>query len=189
MQGKSICPSKEENPDVKLGEVEAFYITGHSLGAAMGAIYTLLMRTESNYWQEFGDVFRGAYFFGQPMIGNPELAGKANEDPILKDVVRFINRADPIAHLPSQESGKFKNFGREFQFNERWEETPPKKQGGQMFRAAELLGATAADLIRQIPSLGWVKYPYQIDDHDPQHYIRALTDVGTMTEFGDYEYL
>jgi hypothetical protein len=190
LAGESICPTQEEKPGVQIEKMQALYITGHSLGAAMGAIYTLLMRTQPDYWNTFESVFRGAYFFGQPLIGNPQLADEANKIAELGDVIRFIYQADPVPHLPPQETGRFKNFGREFRWNGRkWSENKTGKQVGQMFRAAELYGAAAGGLIRQIPALGWVKLPYEIDDHDPQHYIRALTEKGNMTEFGDYDYL
>lgn len=192
LAGKTICPTVEDKPPAAIGKMRALYITGHSLGAAMGAIYALLMRTQSEYWKKFDDVFKGAYLFGQPMIGDSKLADKADSVPELRDVIRFVYQKDPVPHLPSQETGRFANFGREFQWDGAgWNENKGRDQVGQMFRAAELSVATAAGVIRQVPTLGWVnnRVPYQIDDHDPQHYIRALTEKGTMTEFGDYDYL
>jgi hypothetical protein len=36
--------------------------------------------------------------------------------------------------------------------------------------------------------LSWLPFPYQLDDHLPQHYITALTPPGVRSEFGDYTY-
>lgn len=50
--------------------LEALYITGHSLGGAMAAIMTLMLRTEPEY-APIAEVLRATYTFGAPMIGSP----------------------------------------------------------------------------------------------------------------------
>jgi hypothetical protein len=195
LEGRPVTTTLPAADNDTIQPMEALYVTGHSLGAAMGAIFSVLMKAEKSYWADFGGAFRAAYLFGEPMVGDVQLAEKCNSDSDLKEkIVRFIYQKDPVPHLPPQETGTFQNFGQEYRFADKkrgWRCQQQGDQAKQMWRAAELYGATAAGLMRQVPTLGWASklMPYQIDDHDPQHYIRALTPPGTMTEFGDYDYL
>jgi len=51
--------------------MEALYLTGHSLGGAMAALLALLIRRDEQDWDDFGPALRGAYTYGQPMVGSP----------------------------------------------------------------------------------------------------------------------
>lgn len=88
-RGIAVTASSPEAMEARLKPMEVLYITGHSLGAAMAAIETVLARTERNYQASFDETFKATYTFGQPMIGSPELAAACNADQFLgTNVVR-----------------------------------------------------------------------------------------------------
>ncbi|WP_437327545.1 lipase family protein [Sorangium sp. So ce381] len=60
------------------GKLEALFITGHSLGAAMAAHIAARLFTDSKYG-EIRQRPRGVYTFGQPMIGDAGFAARAEE--------------------------------------------------------------------------------------------------------------
>jgi hypothetical protein len=172
-----------------LEPMQALYITGHSLGAAMAAIESIMLRTEPNYEWRFTEELRATYTFAQPLVGSPELAAACNGDGFLREqVLRFVYQRDPVPHYPPLASGPFRNFGREFQFSGGgWRETTTVPAQQSWF-LVEQLGGLVAFAARQFPLLNWIPFPYQIDDHLPQHYIAALTPPGVRSEFGDYDY-
>jgi hypothetical protein len=172
-----------------LEPMQALYLTGHSLGAAMAAIESILLRTEKNYDQQFTDQLQATYSFAQPLVGSPELAAAYNGDPFPRErLVRFIYQKDPVPHYPPRTTGTFANFGRQFHFRaERWDETT-SRPAAQSSSVIEQLSGLLAFATRQFPLLSWLPFPYQLDDHLPQHYITALTPPGVRSEFGDYTY-
>ena len=182
------APPGETQAELK--PMEALYVTGHSLGAAMAAIQSILLTTEPRQQENFGKAFRATYTFGQPMVGSPKLAAACNADPFLgTNVIRYIYQKDPVPHLPPHDTGKFANFGREYQFRgNTWHAQKEGEQAGQMRYVLELFGAGLAVAARLLPELRRLPMDYQPDDHGPQHYIAALTPQGVMTEFGDYNY-
>ena len=182
------APPGETQAELK--PMEALYVTGHSLGAAMAAIQSILLTTEPRQQENFGKAFRATYTFGQPMVGSPKLAAACNADPFLgTNVIRYVYQKDPVPHLPPHDTGKFANFGREYQFRENtWHAQKEDGQAGQMHYGLELVGAGLAFVARLLPELRGLPTEYQPDDHGPQHYIAALTPPGVVTEFGDYKY-
>ena len=177
----------DDEKDQKLAPMEALYLTGHSLGAAMAAIQSVLLRTDPG--QGFTDQLAGTYTFAQPMIGSPELAEVCNEDEYLRErVLRFVYRKDPVPHFPSRSTGNFANFGREFHYGgHRWRDTTGSSaQQSQLM--VQLIGATLASVARQFPLLRELPVEYQFSDHIPLNYITSLTPPGVPTEFGDYTY-
>jgi len=54
----------------------------------MAALMSVMLATEPEYVEVFGDVFRGAYTFGQPMVGAPPaFATCCDEHAFLADKV------------------------------------------------------------------------------------------------------
>jgi hypothetical protein len=167
--------------------LEALYITGHSLGAAMAAIMGLMISTESAY-EVLAKKLRAVYAYGQPMIGTPDLAAACEAHPFLgKKVIRFVYGNDIVPALPPTASGPFAHFGPERRFRRGadgiWEE--PNEKTHQVPNLLHLAGAPIAFLAQQVQAFRNLSFPYSLDDHGPQHYISALTPPNVRTEFGD----
>jgi len=169
------------------GPMRALYVTGHSLGGAMAVLMSVMLATEPEYVEEFGDVFRGACTFGQPMVGSPVFADQCDRHAFLADNVhRFIYRRDPVPHLPPRDSDRFQHFGREFSYDGAfpWAETTDHP-ADQMGFVVELVGAALGFVAGQLRVLRGLPMQFSFADHGPQHYVSALTPPGTPNEFGD----
>jgi predicted lipase len=92
MEGRSVLDDGRANsavdplPDggAMASPMTTLYVTGHSLGGAMAAIMSVMLAVEPEYIESFGDVFRAAYTYGQPMVGAPDFADECNKDSFLK---------------------------------------------------------------------------------------------------------
>jgi hypothetical protein len=184
LNGQSILPDQGPVPH----RLEALYITGHSLGAAMAAMMAVMLLTESAY-APIAAKLRAVYTFGQPMIGTPELAAACDADPFLgQRVIRYIYADDAIPQLPPTVTGPFAHFGPEYQYRitgdaGRW--TLNQQPTRQERNLLDLAAAPMAFLARQLPALRRVRFPASLYDHGPQNYISALTPPGVRSEFGD----
>ncbi len=186
IQGKPILD--DGRPDGDVGKLEALYVTGHSLGAAMAAMFAVMMETNPAYG-EIRDRIRAIYTYGQPMIGDPAFATWCSK-AIGKKVFRFIHAHDVVAALPPKISGPFAHFGEEYQLfrasDGTWKAPQHNREPmGQVGHLFELPLAASAFLARQIRPLRDIPFQYSLDDHGPQHYIAGLTPLGVRTEFGD----
>ena len=169
------------------GPMRALYVTGHSLGGAMAALMAVMLAVEPEYVEKFGAVFRGAYTFGQPMVGSPEFAAQCDKHAFLADnVLRYVYRRDPVPHLPPRDADRFQHFGREYTYDGAfpWPETT-SDPAEQLGLAIELLGASFAFVARQFRLLRRLPLQFSFSDHGPQHYVSALTPPGVPNEFGD----
>jgi hypothetical protein len=170
----------------RLEQMQALYITGHSLGA-MAALMALMLMTEPQY-AHLAETLRAVYTFGQPMIGDDGLAHAFSAKPKLRSrVLRYIYRNDVVPHLPPRASGEFAHFGREFRFTGTggWpEQTSPARQ---MRGLLGILVALVAFVAPQFDRFRRIHFTYSLDAHEPQHYITHLTTKRTPTEFGDYQ--
>lgn len=168
--------------------MEALYLTGHSLGAAMASLMAVMLVTEPAY-RPLAEKLRAVYTYGQPMIGSPAFARACSAieldgQSIMADrLVRYVYDRDVVPHLPPRESGDFAHFGEERQFRDgKWQRN--RQAAGQ----TNLPGMGIAPLTlltRQIRIFRSLPLPHSLDDHLPQHYIAALTPIGVTSEFGD----
>ncbi len=186
IQGRPIVDDDRPEPDI--AKLEALYVTGHSLGAAMAAMFGVMMESNPAY-AEVRSRMRAVYTYGQPMIGDPAFAAGCSR-LIGKKTFRFIHAHDMVAALPPKISGPFAHFGEEYQLfraADRTWKTPQHNRVpmGQVGHLYELPLAASAFLARQIRPLRDIPFQYSLDDHGPQHYIAALTPPGVRTEFGD----
>ncbi|HSV37733.1 MAG TPA: lipase family protein [Nocardioidaceae bacterium] len=192
MQGRSVLDdgtAAAPLPDggAMASPMRALYITGHSLGGAMAALMSAMLVTEPEYVAAFRDVFRGAYTFGQPMVGSPAFAAQCDGHELLADhVFRYVYRRDPVPHLPPRDSDRFQHFGREFCYEGSypWSETTDHP-AEQMGFVVELVGAALGFVAGQLRALRSLPLQFSFADHGPQHYVSALTPPGTPNEFGD----
>lgn len=191
-EGKPIkqAPPGAEQP--ALHPMEALYITGHSLGGAMAALMSILIREDHHYWKKFGDTLKAIYTYGQPMVGSPDLARHYDSDAVLGTrTFRYIYEGDPVPHLPPRDTGSWQHFGRELHHatgirGEGWSTTG--RRAGQIRLAGQLLVAFGSLPLSQLLVLNRLPFQYRIDDHRPQHYIAGLTPEGMVSEFGDHPY-
>ncbi|MFI0235572.1 hypothetical protein [Streptomyces sp. NPDC016845] len=122
VRGESLDPRED---GTRGGGLEALYITGHSLGAAMAALMAVTLVHEPRY-AHIARCLRAVYTFGQPMLGGPELARAcehatdANGTHLLRDrLLRYIHDRDVVPSLPPRPVGPYAAFGREFHYRKR----------------------------------------------------------------------
>ena len=180
LRGESILAKGGSMPH----PLEALYVTGHSLGAAMAAMMGTMLVMEETY-APIADRLRAVYTYGQPMIGNPALAEACAKDKFLgRQVFRYIYGHNVVAELPPTASGDFAHFGRELRYEGgRWAESD--KPTAQLSNLLELPGAAAAFVAHQLRWLRNMPFQHSLYDHEPQHYIAALTPPGVQSEFGN----
>ncbi|WP_437954610.1 lipase family protein [Sorangium sp. So ce119] len=153
------------------GKLEALYITGHSLGAAMAALAAARLFTDTKY----GDIrrlLRGVYTFGQPMVGDAAFAARAEE--LLGDrYFRFVYANDIVPRLPPLSTGRFAHFGRAYRSTgEGW--TYESRVAGQTrtFLVSASVGIFAW-IKYQLPIVRWIPLPFSWGDHSPAPYVEA----------------
>ncbi|MGW2517546.1 lipase family protein [Streptomyces sp. NPDC001617] len=120
LRGESLDPDEH---GTRGDGLEALYITGHSLGAAMAAIMAITLVHEPRY-RHLAEKLKGVYTFGQPMVGGPDLARACEEIPgphetyVLRDrMFRYIFDRDVVPALPPRPVGPYAPFGREFHYS------------------------------------------------------------------------
>ncbi|WP_353945853.1 hypothetical protein ABII15_32520 [Streptomyces sp. HUAS MG91] len=119
VRGESIDPAEH---GTRGDGLEALYITGHSLGAAMAALMAVTLLHEPAY-APVARCLRAVYTFGQPMLGGPALAAACESatdghggHPLRDRLLRYIYDRDVVPALPPRPVGPYAPFGREFHF-------------------------------------------------------------------------
>jgi hypothetical protein len=152
--------------------LQALYVTGHSLGAAMAALAGAIIFGDSAFmgWRK---LVQGIYTYGQPMVGDKEFARicSARFGSLL---FRHVYDHDLVPHLPPVTTGQFTHFGSEFVGSEQgW--SPREKfvtQAKSVFLAIPT--SVLAWAFKQLPLLNGIRLPYSIDDHSPNAYLQAF---------------
>jgi Lipase (class 3) len=166
--------------------LSSLYITGHSLGAAMAALMTVMLETDPAY-APIAATLKAAYTFGQPMIGAPDFAAACDATKVIAGrLFRYRYGHDMVPALPPTASGPFAHFGPEYQYlgkepGIRWTQVAPTTQMGSL---VDLAAAPLSFLARQLRTFRNVTFRQSLYDHGPQHYISALTPAGVRSEFG-----
>jgi hypothetical protein len=165
-----------ENGKGARAPLEALYITGHSLGAAMAVLAAAkIFKDEAPL---LSNMVRGIYTFGQPAVGDKQFA--SNYGKLFGDrLYRHEYGHDAVPRLPPSTTGDFEHFGAvrvSFRANEGWEE--PKTTSRQtQYLVVTALSVLGSFVGRRIPKLGKVEAllcKYSIfDDHSPARYIDA----------------
>ncbi|WP_437752124.1 lipase family protein [Sorangium sp. So ce1389] len=166
-------PGPGTSPDAGAapGKLEALYITGHSLGAAMAALAAARLFTDGRYG-DLRRLLRGVYTFGQPMVGDAAFATRAGE--LLGDrLFRFVYANDIVPRLPPLSTGRFVHFGRAYRSaGEGW--AYESKVAGQTrtFLVSTAVGVFAW-VKQQLPIIRWIPLPFSWGDHSPANYVEA----------------
>lgn len=151
--------------------LEALYITGHSLGAAMAVVAAATVFGDAEY-VDWRPLIRGVYTYGQPMVGDSEFARSCGR---LEDIVfRHVYGHDLVPRLPPRSAGDFVHFGHEFHGGlDGW--SPRSKLSTQLVSiAASLPIAGLAWAFQQLPLVSWIQLPLSVDDHSPNNYLEAF---------------
>jgi len=185
VDGRSVRPGGGKLAN----ELQALYITGHSLGAASASMLALMLVTELAYQQSILGRLKAVYTFGGPMLVSPELARDCNQHDFLRErVLRYVYANDIVPQLPPAESDPFAHFGTGYQYKPRGEDgswqqndAPRKQQRSLLSIVASPLSLLAEDfkLTRRL------RFRASLRDHLPQSYVSALTPAGVRSEFGD----
>lgn len=153
------------------GKLEALFITGHSLGAAMATLAAARLFTDSRY-SDVRRLLRGVYTFGQPMVGDAAFAARAEE--LFGDrYFRFVYANDIVPRLPPLSTGHFVHFGRAYRSTgEGW--TYESRVAGQArtFLVSASVGIFAW-IKQQLPIVRWIPLPFSWGDHSPAPYVEA----------------
>jgi hypothetical protein len=151
--------------------LDALYITGHSLGAAMAVVAAATIFGDSEY-ADWRPLVRGVYTYGQPMVGDHEFARSCER---LQDrVFRHVYGHDLVSRLPPRSAGTFTHFGHELHGSDTgW--SPRSRIATQVTSIAMSLPIAAlAWAFQQLPFLSWVPLPLSVDDHSPNNYLEAF---------------
>lgn len=179
-------PDSDGHFDEVENKMEALYITGHSLGAAMAILAATLIKCQP----EYNDIFeklRGVYTYGSPMVCDPVLAQRLDQPDLLGGrVLRYIYGSDAVTQVPPKASGAFAHVGTELRYFSKtglWEESAePMGQLRNLLQLGELIPSFLA---RQITVFRHLPFSFSLSDHLPVHYLDALAPPGVRTEFGD----
>ncbi len=174
LRGRSLF-----NPDETVeSPLEALYVTGHSLGGAMAALFALKL-AGAHEDGALAEQLRAVYTFGQPMAVGGPLPPVA--DDIGRRLFRHITSRDLTPTLPPSAWGTFTHFGKEYRHtNGEWQRS--EVPVAQLIHTREIPRSVLAFFATNArrPS-----YRYSIADHGPHHYLAALRPIGRVTEFGD----
>ena len=200
MRGESIFPDDHRealDETVTIEPLEALYVTGHSLGAAMAAMLTVMLRAKGIY-APLASKLKATYSYGQPMIGSRAFAEACDQAtfggtnrPLQSALFRYVYADDIAPHLPPKESGSFGHFGQEFRC-ERIDKDDGRRPtwvrqeqySGQTGALGLVFGGLSL-LTQEYRRLRRLPLHQSVIDHGPNHYIAALTPPGVRSEFGD----
>jgi hypothetical protein len=180
---RSVDPNSDDTLDAPM---EALYVTGHSLGAAMAALAGVRLVCDPAYQRFSVRKLRGIYSYGQPMIGNPAFAKQcAGYEFLGKSLFRHIYEHDVVPRLPPTATGDFEHFGAEYGTSREYRWTAHE---GAVEQVPDLVLATLVIPVlafagKQLEKVRNVAFPYSWYDHLPTFYIEASTPPGVRSEF------
>jgi hypothetical protein len=156
--------------------LQAIYITGHSLGGACAFLAGLAL--EHQNIQLWGLV-RGIYTYGQPMVVDDRDRSTC-ETRIGARLFRHIYFNDIVPHLPPLSVGAFDHVGAEYNYDSNhgwgprtdWPWVPMfKRRATQVFLLVGTLPFIGYDFVAQNIQWNIFKSPWSIADHTPVGYM------------------
>lgn len=180
LRGESVIEGGGPMPH----QLEALYITGHSMGGAIAALMALVLHVEPAY-EDIRAKLRAVYTFGQPMVGPPavaEFCRRAGFPPL----IRYVYRRDVVPHAPPRDSGLFEHFGAEYQCQgEMWK---PPSPAIEQVNLAEFAVLAPSDFVTQkiaalrgLPKL-WNDLAHTVNNLPP---LRLASRAAQTLPFGD----
>lgn len=174
LEGRSLL-----DPQQKVDHpLEALYITGHSLGGAMAALFALTLN-EQGVERDIVASLKAVYTFGQPLVVGGDLPPPSGQ--IAGKLFRHVFPRDPVPALPPAGWGALAHFGHEYRHVEgSWQlsEAPVEQLANLREMPRSLFALFAAEKRR-------ASLRYSFGEHGPHQYLAALREPGQLTEFGD----
>jgi len=172
--GKSLL---DDGRDVE-HPMEALYVTGHSLGGAMAALFALSIACDESS-REVAGRLRAIYTFGQPLTVGDTLPPSVAA--IGEKAFRHVNSRDVIPALPAVAWGRLTHFGHEYRHvGGEW------KLADAAIEQLQNLRELPRSIFAAFESIGRKKTSrYSLADHRPHEYIELLRPPGRLSELGD----
>jgi hypothetical protein len=152
---KALLKEQSEQQKPGLQRMEALYITGHSLGAALAVLAAATIFVDPAYACIRSKVY-GVYTFGQPLTGSKVFCDTCNE-LFGKFVFRHVYENDVVPQLPPTLYGDFYTFGQEYVSTPDGWTRKLQTPGQEVKRADTLIGsalpAALAWYLKKIPFL------------------------------------
>lgn len=172
LEGRSLLDSelRVDHP------LEALYVTGHSLGGAMAALFALSLGPAE---RAIADRLRAIYTFGQPLataVPLPETAHRLG-----RRLFRHVFPRDPIPTLPAASWGHLGHFGQEY----RWQDGEWRRSATAVTQIASARRFSPSVLAFFLSAKRRAAARYSLAEHVPHRYLEALRPPGRVTELGD----
>lgn len=159
-------------------QLQALYITGHSLGGAMAVIAGARIFTDD--YREWQGRVKGIYTYGQPIVGDAEFVRQCDTS-FGTILYRHVYRHDVVARLPPCDVDELVHFGHERRADapeHGWRLVSDGERTRQCKSTLRTLVSVALDFParrfrfpRRIDAALGAHFPYSLDDHAPEYYI------------------
>jgi hypothetical protein len=173
LEGKSLLDpgQRVEHP------AEALFVTGHSLGGSMAALFALSIVADSEH-RAIAEKLRAVYTFGQPLSVAEPLPRAVRE--LAPRLFRHAIASDMVPRLPAQPAGRLVHFGREYRYaNSQW------RSSQSPIVQLKNIREVPRSMLAEIGVGRGRRPPFTLADHGAHRYIAALRFQAGVTEFGE----
>jgi hypothetical protein len=161
----------EGSPEGLPSSMEALYVCGHSLGAALALLATAMLFEKPKY-ACIREKLRGVYTFGTPKVGDQQFADKC-EEQFGGLVFRHVYENDVVTAMPPRLYGTFDTFGQEYVSTlEGWTHRRTRLETPFLL-GSSILVSVLGYVMQMIPVLRNIRLPLSIHDHLPWNYVKC----------------
>jgi Lipase (class 3) len=172
-----VLPPGEPPSGRYKNELQALYITGHSLGAAMAVVAAAALLLGGGRRHDWSRLLRGIYTYGQPMVGDATFV-KECQGAFDNKLFRYVFNDDLVPRMPPRTIGDFVHFGQRLYSGSTTEVWDMKEARDEAPTLIETIGSAMTSFV--VRRLGYgkimervVPLPYSLDDHMPTNYIEV----------------
>ncbi|WP_437590052.1 lipase family protein [Sorangium sp. So ce1000] len=160
-------------------KMDAFYVTGHSLGGALAVVAASMISDDDEFAKSRARL-RGVYTYGQPMVGDSMFV-EAHES-LGKKVHRHVYGRDIVPRMPPRTMGPFRHLGQQYSStSEGWMRIQRPAAQAYVLLLSNIVGV-AAWLTQEVFSFGLPFLSYSWGDHSPLNYLRTSSIIPPGTE-------